>query len=107
MTHGDPIVTIHDVELSFGEKIVLEGLSLTVPAGQITCIIGLSGSGKSTTLRLINGLRMPQKGRVFVKGSDLLLMSHNELIELRKSIGFAFQFAALFDSLTIADNVAL
>ncbi|HVA36388.1 MAG TPA: ABC transporter ATP-binding protein [Candidatus Dormibacteraeota bacterium] len=107
MTRGASIIAIQDVELAFGEKIVLSGLSLTIPAGEITCIIGLSGSGKSTTLRLINGLRMPQRGRVLVKGADLCKMSHRELIELRKSIGFAFQFAALFDSLTIGDNVAM
>jgi len=103
----EPIIRLQDVELAFGDKIVLSGLSLDIFEGEITCIIGLSGSGKSTTLRLINGLRVPQKGRVFVKGADILAMSHNELIEMRKSIGFAFQFAALFDSLTIGDNVAL
>ncbi|TAM61955.1 ABC transporter ATP-binding protein [bacterium] len=101
------MIELQDVELAFGDKIVLSGLSLRVPAGMITCIIGLSGSGKSTTLRLINGLRLPQRGRVIVKGADVCGLSPAELIALRRSIGFAFQFAALFDSLTIGDNVAL
>ncbi len=107
MKRGEPIIELDDIELAFGEKIVLSRLSLRIPAGEITCIIGLSGSGKSTTLRLINGLRLPQRGSVVVKGANLCSMAHAELIELRKSIGFAFQFAALFDSLTVGDNVAL
>ena len=98
---------LEDVCVKFGEKIVLENLSLDVVEGAITCLIGLSGAGKSTILRLINGLRRPNSGRVYVKGTDITEMRARELIDLRRSIGFAFQFAALFDSMTIYDNVAL
>src|SRR5579875_1963766 len=85
----------------------MENLSLSVVEGAITCIIGLSGAGKSTILRLLNGLRKPDAGGVVVMGRRVDAMHESELIEFRRSIGFAFQFAALFDSLTIFENVAL
>jgi phospholipid/cholesterol/gamma-HCH transport system ATP-binding protein len=70
-------------------------------------LIGLSGAGKSTILRLLNGLRQPNAGKVIVKGVDLSTLSGRDLIDFRRKIGFSFQFAALFDSLTVAENVAL
>jgi phospholipid/cholesterol/gamma-HCH transport system ATP-binding protein len=91
----------------YGPKIVMQNLSLDIVEGAITCIIGLSGAGKSTILRLLNGLKQPDTGRVFVRGEDITSMRERELIELRRTIGFAFQFSALFDSLTIGENVAL
>jgi phospholipid/cholesterol/gamma-HCH transport system ATP-binding protein len=98
---------VDDVTLRFGEKVVLQKCSLEVREGAITCLIGLSGAGKSTILRLLNGLRMPNAGRVTVGGTDLRSLSKRDLIDFRRQIGFAFQFAALFDSLTIAENIAL
>ncbi len=98
---------LDDVSIRYGTKIVMQNLSLEIVEGAITCIIGLSGAGKSTILRLLNGLKKPDSGRVFVKGRDITDMRERELIELRRAIGFSFQFAALFDSLTIGDNVAL
>ena len=98
---------IEDVSVRYGPKIVMENLSLDIVEGAITCIIGLSGAGKSTTLRLLNGLKKPDSGRVYVKGQDITEMTDRELIDLRRTIGFSFQFAALFDSLTIGENVAL
>jgi len=98
---------LDDVCVRYGPKIVMQNLSLDIVEGAITCIIGLSGAGKSTILRLLNGLKKPDSGRVFVQGRDITTMRERELIELRRSIGFAFQFSALFDSLTIGDNVAL
>ncbi len=86
---------------------VLRNCSLEIVEGAITCIIGLSGSGKSTVLRLLDGLRKPDVGHVFVKDHDICHMPESELIEMRSKIGFAFQFAALFDSMSIGDNVAL
>jgi len=86
---------------------VLQSLSLDVVEGAITCIVGLSGAGKSTILRLLNGLRRATSGRVMVKGQDLAQLSGRELIDLRRSIGFSFQFAALFDSMSVYENVAL
>jgi phospholipid/cholesterol/gamma-HCH transport system ATP-binding protein len=98
---------IDGVTVRFGNKVVLQNLSLDVEEGAITCLIGLSGAGKSTILRLLNGLRKPDSGHVYVKGTDVCCMGSRELIEFRSKIGFAFQFAALFDSLTVGDNVAL
>jgi phospholipid/cholesterol/gamma-HCH transport system ATP-binding protein len=99
--------SIHDVTLKYGEKVVLSNCSLEVKEGAITCLIGLSGAGKSTILRLLNGLRQPDAGRVIVQGTDLATLSQRDLIDFRRKIGFSFQFAALFDSLTVGENVAL
>jgi phospholipid/cholesterol/gamma-HCH transport system ATP-binding protein len=95
------------VGVRYGPKVVMQNLSLDIVEGAITCIIGLSGAGKSTILRLLNGLRKPDKGHVYVKGVDICCMKREELIEFRRHIGFAFQFAALFDSMSVYDNVAL
>ena len=86
---------------------MLQNCSLEIKERAITCLIGLSGAGKSTILRLLNGLRTPDAGRVVVQGRDLRSMGKSELVQLRQKIGFAFQFAALFDSLTIGENVAM
>ncbi len=101
------IARLDDVNLSFGSKVVLHHCSLDVVEDAITCVIGLSGAGKSTILRLLNGLRKPDSGRVYVRDIDISTLSPRDLIDFRRSIGFSFQFAALFDSLTIFENVAL
>jgi len=98
---------LDNVRVSYGRKVVMQNLSLDIVDGAITCIIGLSGAGKSTILRLLNGLKRPDSGRVFVKGQDISKLHERELIPIRQTIGFSFQFAALFDSLTIGENVAL
>lgn len=101
------IARCDDVTLAYAERVVLQNLTLDIVEGAITCIVGLSGAGKSTILRLLNGLRKPSAGRVFIKGQDLTQLTERELVNLRRSIGFSFQFAALFDSLNVYDNVAL
>ena len=98
---------LENIGVRYGPKVVVQNLSLDVVEGAITCIIGLSGAGKSTILRLINGLRRPDDGRVILKDRDISTMRERDLIEIRQSIGFSFQFAALFDSLSIFENVAL
>jgi phospholipid/cholesterol/gamma-HCH transport system ATP-binding protein len=98
---------LENVSVRYGPKVVMQNLSLDIVEGAITCIIGLSGAGKSTILRLINGLKRPDTGRVYVRGQDISKLRERELIEIRRTVGFSFQFAALFDSLTIGDNVAL
>jgi phospholipid/cholesterol/gamma-HCH transport system ATP-binding protein len=103
----EAFVEIEHVALSFGEKAVLRDCSLAIKPRAITCLIGLSGAGKSTILRLINGLRKPDSGRVLVQGVDVASLRGRALNELRQRIGFAFQFAALFDSLSVGENVAL
>jgi phospholipid/cholesterol/gamma-HCH transport system ATP-binding protein len=101
------LARLENVSVRYGSKVVLENCSLDIEQGAITCLIGLSGSGKSTILRLLNGLRRPESGHAYVKNVDVCHMKHRELIDLRQTIGFAFQFAALFDSLTVGENVAL
>ncbi len=98
---------IESVTLKYGDRVVLQNCSLEIKERAITCLIGLSGAGKSTILRLLNGLRMPDAGHVRVRGRDLRTLGNSDLIELRQKIGFSFQFAALFDSLTIGENVAM
>ncbi|MFN2461757.1 MAG: ABC transporter ATP-binding protein [Candidatus Velthaea sp.] len=98
---------LDNVAVRYGEKVVMQNLSLDVVEGAITCIIGLSGAGKSTILRLLNGLKRPDAGRVYVRGQDITGLRERDLIGLRRKIGFSFQFAALFDSLTVGENVAL
>jgi phospholipid/cholesterol/gamma-HCH transport system ATP-binding protein len=98
---------LEDIGIRYGSKVVLQHLSLDIVEGAITCIIGLSGAGKSTILRLINGLKRPDAGRVLLGERDITGLPERDLIEIRQTIGFSFQFAALFDSLSIFDNVAL
>jgi phospholipid/cholesterol/gamma-HCH transport system ATP-binding protein len=98
---------LDSIGVRYGSKVVMHNLSLDIVEGAITCIIGLSGAGKSTILRLINGLRRADEGRVFLKDRDITELPESELIDIRRSIGFSFQFAALFDSLSIYENVAL
>jgi len=99
-------IRLQDVEFRYGERIVLSDCSLDCVSGHVTCIIGLSGAGKSTILRVANGLRRPSHGRVWVSGREITGMTDRELVEVRKHMGFAFQYNALFDSMTIKENVA-
>jgi phospholipid/cholesterol/gamma-HCH transport system ATP-binding protein len=101
------MITLDGVTKSFGPKRVLEGVTLDVPDGENTVIIGYSGSGKSVTLKCIVGLIEPDGGQVVVDGAVVQEMSREELAELRGRIGYVFQFAALFDSMTVAENIAL
>ncbi len=101
------VARLENVGLVFGDRVVLRHCTLPIVEGAITCIVGLSGAGKTTILRLLDGLLAPTSGRVFVEGRDLATLSEREMNEVRRSISLAFQFAALLDSLTLADNVAL
>jgi phospholipid/cholesterol/gamma-HCH transport system ATP-binding protein len=101
------MIQLHDLTKSFGANRVLAGLTLDVPDGQNTVVIGYSGSGKSVTLKCIVGLLEPDAGGVVVDGAVVQEMSREELTELRGRIGYVFQFAALFDSMTVAENIAL
>lgn len=99
-------IRLDRVTMKYEEKIVLSDCSVDCTRGQITGIIGLSGAGKSTILRVINGLRHPSSGRVYINGNDITDWTERQLIDMRKEMGFAFQYSALFDSLTVAENVA-
>lgn len=95
------------VSKAFGPKRVLEDVSLEIPDGQTTALLGYSGTGKSVALKLIVGLLEPDAGTVEVNGQVVADLSRQELMALRSTIGFVFQFAALFDSMSVFDNVAL
>ncbi|WP_405283727.1 ABC transporter ATP-binding protein [Gaopeijia maritima] len=100
-------IRLDGVVKAFGDHTVLNGFSLDVAEGGITTIIGPSGSGKSTTLKLVIGLIRPDRGEVWVDDVRVDRLEGDALYELRRQVGFVFQFAALFDSMTIADNVAM
>jgi phospholipid/cholesterol/gamma-HCH transport system ATP-binding protein len=101
------MIILENLSKSFGSRTVLNGLSLEVPDGQNTVIIGGSGAGKSVTLKLIVGLLEPDGGRVIVDDAVVADMDRDELAALRGRIGYVFQFAALFDSMTVAENIRL
>jgi phospholipid/cholesterol/gamma-HCH transport system ATP-binding protein len=101
------LISLRNVHKAFGEKKVLQGFSLEVPEGETMVIIGYSGSGKSVAIKHIVGLLEPDKGTVFVDSLEVPRLSRQELKELRAHIGYVFQFAALFDSMTIGENVAM
>ncbi len=101
------MIRLEHVHKSFGPKVVLAGLSLEVPTGMNTVIIGGSGSGKSVTLKLIVGLLEPDAGRVEVDGKNVPELDRDELTQVRGEIGYVFQFAALFDSMTVAESIRL
>jgi phospholipid/cholesterol/gamma-HCH transport system ATP-binding protein len=101
------MIVLDNLTKSFGARTVLSGLSLEVPDGQNTVIIGASGCGKSVTLKLIVGLLEPDAGRVLVDDAEVQELDRNGLAELRGRIGYVFQFAALFDSMTVAGNIRL
>jgi len=101
-----PAVELRHVTKTFGTQRVLDDVSLTVPAGRSLCILGRSGTGKSVTLKHIVGLLQPDAGQVLVEGQDLSTLPRRELTAVRRRIGFLFQGAALFDSISVGDNVA-
>ncbi len=101
------IASIDNATLAFGDKVVLKNLSFEVVEGAITCVIGLSGAGKSTILRLLDGLLLPSEGHVYVRGEDICHMNEEQLNRVRQKISLSFQFSALLDSLTVGENVAL
>ena len=101
------MIEFQDLYKAFGEKKVLQGLSLTVRDGETVVIIGYSGTGKSVALKHIVGLLHPDAGDVIVDGQAVSTLERDELTRVRQGIGYVFQFAALFDSLTVSENVSL
>ena len=121
--HSQPLVAIRfdDVTKSFYERSernpartgpssndrrVLDGVSFDVPRGKACCIMGRSGSGKSVTLKLLMGLLKPDEGKIYVNDVEIETLNSARLVEVRKTVGFLFQYSALFDSLSVAENVA-
>jgi len=100
-------VIFDHVSKSFGPKQVLRDVSFEVPAGQILCILGRSGTGKSVTLKLLISLLKPDHGKIWVDQQEITRMKEVDLSKVRRKMGFLFQDAALFDSLTLYENLAL
>lgn len=106
MERNEAAVELQNVRKSFGPQTVLNGIDLAVGPGETLSVLGSSGTGKSVLLRLIIGLQKPDSGSIRVRGQDITGLSLGELNEIRKKIGFLFQQAALYDSLTVEENVA-
>ena len=104
---ASPAVIFEGVSKAFGPKQVLRNISFTVPAGEAVCILGRSGTGKSVTLKLLMSLIKPDQGRIFVDQDDITTLNEKQISRVRRKMGFLFQDAALFDSLTLYENLAL
>jgi phospholipid/cholesterol/gamma-HCH transport system ATP-binding protein len=101
-----PAIRLEGVTKAFGTMTVLDNVTLDVPAGTAFCLLGRSGTGKSVTLKHIIGLMQPDRGRVLVNGKDVSALRGRELAAVRRTMGFLFQSAALFDSISVGENVA-
>lgn len=100
------MIEARDLKKNFGPQVVLDGVSFVIEKGESVVIIGRSGGGKSVLIKHLIGLLKPESGRVFVEGEDITDMNERELLRVRRRFGMVFQGAALFDSMTIEDNVA-
>ena len=101
-----PAVLLRGLRKLFGSQIVLDGIDLTVQSGETLAVLGRSGTGKSVLLKLIIGLQKPDSGSVRIHGQEITLLPIDAINEIRKKMGFLFQHAALYDSLTVEQNVA-
>ncbi len=99
------MIELKDIRISFGENEVLKGIDLFIPKGETRVILGPSGCGKSVTLKILLGLLTPDSGKAIVDGEDIAAMSEDQLYEVREKMGIVFQGGALFDSLTVRENV--
>jgi phospholipid/cholesterol/gamma-HCH transport system ATP-binding protein len=101
-----PLVELRNVTFGYSERVILDDLSLTVPRGKVTALMGASGGGKTTVLRLIGGQNRAQQGQVLFDGDDVTTMSPPQLYAARRRMGMLFQFGALFADLSVLENVA-
>jgi phospholipid/cholesterol/gamma-HCH transport system ATP-binding protein len=99
------MIEVHDLKKSLGSNRVLDGVSFRIEKGESVVIIGRSGSGKSVLLKHLIGLMKPESGQVLIEGEDIVPMGERALLHVRKRFGMLFQGAALFDSLTVAENI--
>ncbi|NNE65770.1 MAG: ATP-binding cassette domain-containing protein, partial [Pyrinomonadaceae bacterium] len=100
-----PAIEFRNVRLAFDDRKILDDISFKVRKGETKIILGRSGSGKSTTIRLILGLLRPDDGEILIDGEDVTFLSEAEMMRVREKIGMVFQEGALFDSLPVYDNV--
>lgn len=106
MSSPAPLVELRNVTFGYGDRTILRDLSLQVPRGKITALMGASGGGKTTVLRLIGGQQRAQQGQVLVAGQDVGQMNALQLYAMRRRMGMLFQFGALFTDMSVLDNVA-
>ena len=106
-TSNDDVIVVKDLVKSFNGRRVLDGINLTVKRGETMVIMGGSGCGKSTLLRHMVGLMKPDSGEIVINGKDITKLKEEEMNEVRKKIGLAFQYGALFNSMTVGENIAL
>jgi len=102
---ADPIIRLVDVHKAFNGLSVLRGVSLDIPRGKTTVVIGPSGCGKTVLMRHVVGLLRPDKGKVYFDGTDITSLNERQMVPFRRRVGFLFQSNALFDSMTVAENV--
>jgi phospholipid/cholesterol/gamma-HCH transport system ATP-binding protein len=102
---GSPVISITGLSKSFGSHVVLDHFSLQLAKGKSTVVLGRSGSGKSVLIKCIIGLMQPDEGEIVVLGNNVLKLDHDELDEMRVKIGFLFQSNALYDSMTVRENL--
>ena len=100
------MIRLEDITVAYDDRIILNHVNLDIHDGETLAVIGASGSGKSTTLRLIMGLQKPTSGRVYIDGEDITDYSEEKMDEVRRHMGMVFQYSALFDSMTVGENVA-
>ena len=102
----EPMIELKNVSMSFQDRRILDDVSLQVQPGEIMVVIGPSGAGKSTLLRLMIGLLKPDAGQIWVDGREISHLDEDELNKIRRNMGMVFQYSALFDSMTVGENVA-
>jgi phospholipid/cholesterol/gamma-HCH transport system ATP-binding protein len=105
-TNPDALVELRDIRFGYGERLILDGITLTVPRGKVTALMGASGGGKTTVLRLIGGQYRAQSGSLTFEGQEVASLNATDLYAVRRRMGMLFQFGALFTDLSVFDNVA-
>ncbi|MDQ2944724.1 MAG: ATP-binding cassette domain-containing protein, partial [Acidobacteriota bacterium] len=104
--HSGVVLKFDHVDLRFGDAVALDNISFEMPAGETRVILGAAGSGKTTLLKTALGLLKPDDGRVYLYGRDITNLKERELFQIRSKVGVLFQEGGLFDSMTVAENVA-
>src|SRR6185369_12339342 len=106
MTDAEPLIEIRDLHFSYGKRKILNGLNLTIPRGKVVAILGASGVGKTTLLRLIGGQLRPESGHVTLAGKIVDQLDTDELYQLRRKMGMMFQMGGLFSDMNMFENIA-
>jgi phospholipid/cholesterol/gamma-HCH transport system ATP-binding protein len=105
-TNPDALVELRDIRFGYGERVILDGITLTIPRGKVTALMGASGGGKTTVMRLIGGQYRAQSGSLTFDGQEVASLNSTDLYAVRRRMGMLFQFGALFTDLSVFDNVA-